>query len=194
MENRRTKQLFIILSGIAITSIFAGFTGALKNEDETFYLWGKWKVTLTAIACISSSSAYLIGKRVVEFEEFEWGISQLKAEGRRELKSKETKHRLAFAQKAQQLGFLEELAAFQEEFELLDQGEIDEEYDEIGVGETVDFRELFPEELDTTSLKLLRKGIGEGMNRGEIVTELLGCGVGQQETGLVYYDHLLTKL
>ena len=54
-------------------------------------------------------------------------------------------------------------------------------------------RAQFPEQMDTTTWKAICKALGDGVNRAEIVKEVLGCSGGQSGVGSAYFDLLKKK-
>ena len=187
----KTKVIFLGLSGVGIFGMFVGLSGELKNEGD-ISAWGLGKIGGVVIACFSSGSAVLVGKKLIAQIEFDEEMELLQQEGRRELKGKEIRHRLAFAQKAQQLGFIEEITAFQEEFEVISpvlSEEVDESCEELeGTGE--DFRRIFPESQDEAARKACSKALEAGFADEEVVKDVLGCSSNHMGMGLEYLRYL----
>ena len=124
--------------------------------------------------------------------EFEKEMELLRQEGRRELKGKEIRHRLAFAQKAQQIGFIEELTAFQEEFEVIspELTEVADEPWEECEGADDGFRHIFPESQDGAARKACSKALEAGFTDEEVVKDVLGCSSTRVWIGLEYLRYL----
>lgn len=53
-----------------------------------------------------------------------------------------------------------------------------------------DFRKVFPDAMDMTVWKGICKALGEGVSKGDIVRDVLGCSSGQTELGLAYFNYL----
>lgn len=66
------------------------------------------------------------------------------------------------------------------------QGE-DEQLDE---SDQVDFRAHFPESMDSASWKAIKKALGEGLDKGTIIADVLDCRGAQAEVGQAYLNHL----
>ncbi|NEP59925.1 MAG: hypothetical protein F6K31_23455 [Symploca sp. SIO2G7] len=173
-----------------------GLSGGLRDNQGNISNWGKLKVGSLMVATGTSVLGIKYGKKAVSIARLEDEIEALQEEGRLELKGKEVRHRLAFAQKAQQVGFLEELAAFQEEFgDLLTSQSVTnlniEDDDEVVEDEgEPEFRRLFPEGLDTASWKACCKALEEGFSETEVVREVLGVSGADLETGMAYLEFL----
>lgn len=76
------------------------------------------------------------------------------------------------------------------------QSEDSEEVTEGSVKTVVDeevFRAVFPESMDNSSWKAVCKALGDGLNRADIVRDVLGCSDSQSELGSAYFDHLKAR-
>ncbi|NEO34377.1 MAG: hypothetical protein F6K36_29060 [Symploca sp. SIO3C6] len=54
----------------------------------------------------------------------------------------------------------------------------------------VDFREEFPEAMDSSTRKAIYKALGEGISEDEIVREVLGCCASKEPLGSAYLKYL----
>lgn len=61
------------------------------------------------------------------------------------------------------------------------------------VNEDVDFRKVFPEEMDAVVWKGICKGLGEGLSKADIVRDVLGCSTGQTALGNAYIAYLKNR-
>lgn len=62
--------------------------------------------------------------------------------------------------------------------------------DEEPSASAVDFRAHFPESMDAASWKAVKKALGEGLDKGTIVADVLGCRGAQTAVGEAYFDYL----
>ena len=71
-----------------------------------------------------------------------------------------------------------------------------ENSDEVTVVTATDedaFRSVFPESMDASTWKAICKALGQGLNRSDIIRDVLGCSSGQTDIGSAYVDYLKSK-
>lgn len=59
--------------------------------------------------------------------------------------------------------------------------------------EKINFRNIFPEEMDKSSWKAVLKALGDDLTASEIVNGVLGCGESQKAEGNAYLEYLKNK-
>ena len=176
-----------------------------ENSVKVKQIYQDYKIEkfgLLILSIFGASTALSIGHETCVGDEIDTEVEQIKVEGKKQLIIEGLKHRLAMASKSQRLLFMDEMKALVEEFgsvegEILEGDELnalDESemtQDEVKqTEESIDFRAVFPETMDGMTWKAICKGLGDGLNRSDIVKDVLDCGQSQRELGEAYFDHL----
>lgn len=188
-----------------------GFSkGEAKKFAQVHQSYTLQKILLLTFAGVAATTALSIGYETVPLSELEDEINKIKSEAKKELTLKGIKSRFALANKSQHLLFLDEMKALMEEFsspeqEIQEADEINALYEELEAGENstqepevttavtneaADFRQHFPESMDTPSWKATLKAIGEGAGKEEIARDVLGCTDQTREAALAYVEFL----